>query len=150
MSLEYHGRGRHLFHACVRFVGLVGAQCRVGQVADNPAGDYRMVGRAGRIEEAFGGQVGVAVPTCSERGEDPAELREGQGHTRPGRRREAFGPGCGIFGCVLVAADPGDDRIDGVGGRYPVRLAELARQAPGLFGGGDGHSPVSDLRCARA
>jgi len=86
------------------------------------------------------------VPARSERGEYPAELREGEGHVRPGRHCEAFGPGGGSLGRVLVAADPGDDRIDVVGGRHPMRLAKLGRQPPGLFRGRDRHSPVGDLR----
>jgi len=106
-----------------------------------------MVCWAHRIEEAFGGLVGVGVPARCECGENPAELREGDGDVRSGRHRDALGLRRGSLGRVLVAADPGDDRIDGVGCCDPLRLAELCRQAPGLFCGGNRYAPVGDLRC---
>ena len=105
-----------------------------------------MVGRARGIEEAFGGLVGVGMPACSECGEDPAELREGDSEVRPGRHRDALGPRRGSFGRFLVASDPGDERSDGVGCCDPLRLAEFCRQPPGLFCGGNRHAPVGDLR----
>ncbi|MET7425780.1 hypothetical protein [Dactylosporangium sp. NPDC005555] len=90
-------------------------QCSIGEIADEPARDNRVVCRTRRIEEAFGHLVGVGVPARSECGEDPTELREGDGDVCPGRHRDTFGPDRGALSRVRIASDPGDDRIDGVG-----------------------------------
>ena len=65
----------------------------------------------------------------------------------PGWHRDALGPCRGQLGRVVVAADPGDDRIDGVGCCDPLRLAELCREAPGFFCCGYRYAPVGELRC---
>jgi hypothetical protein len=75
----------------------------------------------------------------SQRGDGPAELRECCGQARSGRDGDALGSGRGPLGRLFIAADGGDERVDGVGGRRPVRLAELCRQSPGFFRGGDGY-----------
>ena len=118
-----------------------------GEIADEPACDDRVVCRTRRIEEAFDGLVGVGVPARAECGEDPTELREGDSDVRPGRHRDAPGPRRGPLGPVLVTADPGDDRVDGVGCCDPLWLAELCREAPGLFCCGNRYAPVGELRC---
>jgi len=151
-SRDVTGRRFDLFHPRSRLVGPPGVQRRFGQVADQPARDDRMVRRARRIKEAFGGLVGVGSPARAERGEDPAELREGDGQVRPGRHRDALG----FRGAPLgrgrgrgrgrIAAHPGDDRTNRLRRGHPLRLAQLGRQAPGLFRRGNGHAPVGDVR----
>jgi hypothetical protein len=118
-----------------------------GELADEPARDDRMVGRAGRIEEPFGEFVGVGVPARPERGEDPTDLREGDSEVRPGRHRDPLGLCRRPLGRILVTARPGDDRVEGVGCGDPLGLAELCRQAPALLGRRDRDVPVGEPRC---
>ncbi len=71
-----------------------------GEIADQPARDYRVVRQTRRIEEAFRCCVGVVVPAGPKCGLDPTELCEGHGDIRPG-------PNCAkaavIFAPVLTA-----------------------------------------------
>ena len=60
--------GFDLCHAHSCFAGPADVQRRFGKIADEPARDNRVVGRARRIEEAFGGLVSLGVPARSERG----------------------------------------------------------------------------------
>ncbi len=105
-----------------------------------------MVGRAYRVEKPLRRLVGVRVASRSKRREHAAGLCKCDRDVRAGWNGHALCLGCRALGGFFVSARAGDDRVDRLRCRDPLRLAELVGEPPALLCARNRHVPIGDPR----
>ena len=142
--------GFDLRHTGTPLLEPVKVEGRLGQVRDEPAGHYRVVGRVVDIEQPLCALEGVSVSRGPKGRLNPAELRQSQHEVRPPREARPLGFRRRSFGQLLVTAHPGDQRTDGRGAGRPQWLFELVGKPARFVRRGDRNVPIREACCHRA